>query len=67
MAEFNKGYYRRQGRKEGIYLERERIIELLESSLVIVDWVGIFFNEENTGKSYAVGVKDIIALIKGEK
>jgi len=30
MAEFNKGYYRRQGRKEGVYLERERIIKLLE-------------------------------------
>lgn len=31
MAELNKGYYRRQGRKEGAYAEQERIIKLLET------------------------------------
>jgi hypothetical protein len=47
--------------------ERDRIIKLLENSLIAVDWEGIFWNEETMGKSFSVDVQDIIALIKGEK
>lgn len=33
MSEFNKNYYRRQGRIQGAVEERERIINLLESQI----------------------------------
>ena len=56
---FNKGYYRRQGKVEGAYVERERIIKLLEGHRISLkdittqNWVGLWH--------------DAIALIKGEK
>lgn len=61
MAEFNKGYYRRQGRQEGAYNERERIIKLIEATA----------NDSEHTQHYAEdcwcsGWASVIALIKGE-
>jgi hypothetical protein len=53
--------------EKGRQIERDRIIKLLENSLIAVDWEGIFWNEETMGKSHSVDVQDILALIKGEK
>lgn len=61
-GEDTRNYYRNQG----MATERERIIKLLESSLIALPWEGIFWNEETMGKSLSVDVHDIIELIKGE-
>jgi hypothetical protein len=53
--------------QQAVDAERERIIKLLENSLIAVAWEGIFWNKETMGESFGVDVQDIIALIKGEK
>ncbi len=53
MIKFNKGYYRRQGRKEGIVMERERIIKLLE-------------HMPRTDNDRTIDAPTLIELIKGE-
>ena len=55
------------GIAKGTQDERERIIELLKSSLRHVDWEGIFWEPETTGRAHEADVDDIIALIKGEQ
>jgi hypothetical protein len=37
MSEFNKSYYRREGRKVGIFEERVRIIKLLEERKALLE------------------------------
>lgn len=60
MAEFNKGYYRRQGKAEGIRYERERIIKVLNSQHDI--------GSHDAENDFINGLlDDLIALIKGEK
>lgn len=61
MAEFNKGYYRRQGKMAGIYLERERIIKLVETYHDSESEANGLINAQWVNKV------DLIALIKGEK
>jgi hypothetical protein len=60
LSEFNKNYYRRQGRIQGAVEEQERIIKLLEDR---TDDSGSVLDQ--TGNSIA-DLSDLIELIKGE-
>jgi len=64
MSEFNKGYYRRQGRIQGAVEERERIIKLIERRR---DWLQDMVNR---GQIPMIGpvqaYSNVIELIKGE-
>ncbi len=62
MIKFNKGYYRRQGRKEGRQLEQERIIKLLET-LKPDDCCKDCKPHAERARNY---LSHIIELIKGE-
>jgi len=58
VSEFNKGYYRREGRKVGIFEERVRIIKLLEEDLAS--------NSKEYSGEMEWGLYKAIELIKGE-
>ena len=57
MAEFNKAYYRRQGKAEGIALERERIIKLLEAEQL---------HDPDVTECHCGSWREAVALIKDE-
>lgn len=64
VAKFNKGYYRRQGKKEGIALERERIIKLLEAEMTTLNEQLAQWSEPAWHRYKAL--EQAIELIKGE-
>jgi hypothetical protein len=73
MAEFNKGYYRRQGRKEGIYLENERIVALIPKIVSEIENHEIWGSTGRCSKCGTLGnyriahrVEIVTALIEGE-
>lgn len=58
MAEFNKSYYRRQGKVQGAIEEQARIIKLLEQDLAS--------NSKEYSGEMEWGLYKAIELIKGE-
>ena len=63
MSEFNKGYYRRQGRVQGAVEEQARIIKLLEENLISAKLGVIPVGNSNWWQK---GMEYAIELIKGE-
>jgi hypothetical protein len=66
MNEFNKGYYRRQGKAEGVYIERERIITLLNDKNNFCGNYQCSCDEGSRSEDFCETNQHLIELIKGE-